>query len=80
MLLSHGAVIMCQQKMENEKEVFNGNRISLYDYKDEKGNKAVILEYGTAKLYIWNEDFEELIHGISFVRSKSNAPRGDFYK
>ena len=47
--------------MENEKEVFNGNRISLYDYKDEKGNKAVILEYGTAKLYIWNEDFEELI-------------------
>ena len=66
--------------MENEKEVFNGNRISLYDYKDEKGNKAVILEYGTAKLYIWNEDFEELIHGISFVRSKLNAPRGDFYK
>ena len=80
MLLSNGAVIMCQQKMENEKEVFNGNRISLYDYKDEKGHDAVILQYGTAKLYIWDEDFEELIHGINFVRSKSNAPRGDFYK
>ena len=66
--------------MENEKEVFNGNRIRLYDYNDEKGNKAVILDYGTAKLYIWNEDFEELIHGINFVRSKSSAPRGDFYK
>ena len=79
-LLSHGAVITCQQKMENEKEVFNGNRISLYDYKDEKGNDAVIIQYGTAKIYIWDEDFEELIHGINFVRSKSNAPRGDFYK
>ena len=66
--------------MENEKELFNGNRISLYDYKDEKGNDAVILEYGTTKLYIWDEDFDELIHGINFVRSKSSMPRGDFYK
>ena len=55
--------------MKQEKELFSGNRISLYDYKDEKGNDAVILEYGTTKLYIWDEDFEELIHGINFVRS-----------
>ena len=70
---------MCQQKMEREKQVYNGNRISLYDYKDEKGNDAIILEYGTTKLYISDEDFEELIHGVNFVLNK-NKPQGDFYR
>ena len=70
---------MCQQKMEREKQVYNGNRISLYDYKDEKGNDAIILEYGTTKLYIWDEDFEDLIHGVNFV-SNENKPMGDFYR
>ena len=65
--------------MEREKQVYNGNRISLYDYKDEKGNNAIILEYGTTKLYIWDEDFEELIHGVNFMLNK-NKPRGDFYR
>tara|TARA_B110001454_G_scaffold198901_1_gene203331 strand:+ start:204 stop:401 length:198 start_codon:yes stop_codon:yes gene_type:complete len=65
--------------MEREKQVYNGNRISLYDYKDEKGNDAIILEYGTTKLYIWDEDFEEFIHGVNFMLNK-NKPRGDFYR
>ena len=65
--------------MGKEKEVFNGNKISLYDYKDEKGNNAVIIEYGPAKLYIWDEDFEELVHGLNFV-SNENKPKVDFYK
>ena len=43
-------------------------------YKDDKGNDAVIIEYGSAKLYIWDEDFEELVHGLNFV-SNENKPR-----
>ena len=62
-----------------EKEVFNGKRISLYDYKDEQGNDAIVLEYGTTKLYIWDNDFEELIQGIKHVK-QSNEPKGDFYR
>ena len=66
-------------KMKKEKEVYNGKKISLYDYKDEEGNDAIILQYGNTQLYIWDEDFDELVNGVNFV-SNENKPIGDFYR
>ena len=71
---------MCIDNASNkEKQVFNGRRINLYEYNDEEGNDAIILEYGNTQLYIWNDDFTDLVNGVNAVSSE-NKPKGDFYR
>ena len=72
-------LLLCM-KNTNCKQIFEGKNFALYDYDGENGNHSIVLGYGSVHVFIDDEDFEELIQGISFVRSKSNQPRGDFYR